>query len=153
MLPNDINRLRETVALSFSKFMGFFAVHSLLSADGQTIVADVQGAAVGFAKLTEFQIGACKFSCVLWIGVHPEFRGRGIASSLVNAGVKRLKEAGAKKVFASSQRRNVVAHTVLRRSGFRSVGFLELWAIFAGRIFEFYSAIWLAPGEVIFIHE
>ena len=37
MLPSDERKLREIVALSFSRFMGFFAVHSLLSEEGQVL--------------------------------------------------------------------------------------------------------------------
>lgn len=152
MLPTDRDTLREIIALSFSRFMGFFAFHSLLSEEGQVLVADFCGMAVGFAKLIDFKIGECKFGCILWIGVHPEFRRKGIAVALTNAGVQRLKDGGARKVFASSQRRNTAAHALLSRSGFKSMGLLELWRIFGGRVFQLYNAIWLAPGEIIFMH-
>lgn len=152
MLPSDLDRLRETVALSFSKLMGFFAVHSLLSQDGQTIVADVQGVAVGFAKLIAFQIGGGKFGCVLWVATHPDFRRMGIASALASEGIRNLKIDGAQAVFASTQGRNARAMSVLSRVGFRRVGFRELWRLFGGRVFQFYSDIWLAPGEVILMH-
>jgi RimJ/RimL family protein N-acetyltransferase len=56
-------------------------------------------------------------------------------------------------VFASTQRRNIVAQNVLTRNGFRRVGFLDLWRIFRGRVFEFYSDIWLAPGEIVLMHD
>jgi ribosomal protein S18 acetylase RimI-like enzyme len=153
MLPSDEGKLRELVALSFSRLMGFFAVHSLLSEEGQVLVADVQGYAVAFVKLIKFQIGGGEYGCVLWIGVHPEFRRKGVASALTKEGIRRLKQEGAKAVFASTQRRNIAAQNVLSRSGFRRVGFLGLWRIFRGRIFEFYSDIWLAPGEIVLMHE
>lgn len=153
MLPSDEAKLRENVALSFSRFMGFFAVHSLLSEDGQVLIADAEGEAIAFGKLIEFQIGGTKYGCVLWMGVHPEYRRNGVASALTAEGIQRLKQDGAKAVFASTQRRNVAAQNVLSRTGFRKMGFSELWRRFRGRIFEFYSDIWLAPGEVVLMHD
>jgi ribosomal protein S18 acetylase RimI-like enzyme len=153
MLPSDTTRLREIVVLSFSKFMGFFAVHSLLSEEGQVLVAESEATIVGFVKLIEFQLGGGKFGCILWIGVHPEFRRKGIASSLTNEGINHLKQDGAKTVFASTQRRNIGAQNLLIRNGFRTVGFLQLWRLFNWRVFEFYGDIWLAPGEIVLMHD
>ena len=149
MLPTDAGRLKEIAALSFSKFMGFFAVHSLFSEEGQVIISEAQGTAVGFAKLIDFQIEGCKFGCILWIAVHPDFRRKGVASALTTEGLLRLKNNGAKAVFASTQRRNIVAQNLLLQKGFRKMSFIDFWRIFKGRVFEFYADIWLAPGEVV----
>lgn len=152
MMQSDVDRLREIAGLSFSRFMGFFAVHSLFSEDGQVLVSGVQGAVVGFAKLIDFQVGGSKFGCILWIAVHPDFRRKGVARALTTEGIQRLKQGGAKAVFVSTQRRNAVALSALSRTGFRRMGFLELWRLFGWRVFQFYSDIWLAPGEVVLIH-
>jgi ribosomal protein S18 acetylase RimI-like enzyme len=133
--------------------MGFFAVHSLFSEDGQVLVSEIQGLVVGFAKLIDFKVGGSKFGCILWIAVHPDFRRKGVASALTNAGMKCLKGDGAKAVFASTQRRNIRAQNVLKQAGFRKMGFVDLWHIFKGRIFAFYSDIWLAPGEIVLMHD
>ena len=153
MSSRDVNRVREIVALSFSKLMGFFALHSILSEEGKVLVAENDGKVVGFAKIIEFQIGGDKFGCILWIGVHPLLRRKWIGSSLTNEGIHRLKQDGAKTVFASTQRRNIGAQNVLIRNGFRRIGFLDLWHIFRGWVFEFYSDIWLAPGEIVLMHD
>ena len=153
MSPSDASRLREIVALSFSRLMGFFAVHSLLSEEGQVLVSESEATVVGFAKLIEFQIGDGKFGCILWIGVHPELRRKGVASSLTNEGILHLKQDGAKMVFASTQRRNIVAQNLLIRNGFRKMGFLQLWRLFSWRVFEFYGDIWLAPGEIVLMQD
>ena len=152
MLPTDVDRLMQIAALSFSRFMGFFAVHSLLSEEGQVLVSEVQGTAVGFAKLIEFNVGTDKIGCILWIAVHPDFRRKGIAVALTNGGLQALKGDGSKAVFASTQRRNIAAQNVLCQLCFRKVGFVDLWRIFKGRVFEFYGDIWLAPGEVVLMH-
>jgi ribosomal protein S18 acetylase RimI-like enzyme len=153
MLPADESRLKEIVGLSFSRLMGFFAIRSLFSDEGQVVVGETQGNVVGFAKLIELQVGGDKFGCILWIAVHPEFRRKGIASALTIEGVRRLKKKGAKVVFASVQRRNVHALSVMSRNGFRRMSFRQLWRLFKWRVFELYSDIWLAPGEVVLMHE
>ena len=131
--------------------MGFFAVHSIFSDEGQVLVSEAQGTVVGFAKLIEFQVGPRKFGCILWIAVHPQFRRNGIASALTTEGIQRLKQDGAEAVFASTQRRNSGALSVFSQNGFRRMGFLELWRFFNWRVFEFYGDIWLAPGEIVFM--
>ena len=70
---------------------------------------ETQETIAGFVKLTEFQIGGSKFGCILWIAVHPQFRRKGIASTLMTKGIQRLKLDGARAIFASTQRRNVAA--------------------------------------------
>ncbi|HYB92806.1 MAG TPA: GNAT family N-acetyltransferase, partial [archaeon] len=153
MIPNDAGGLKEIIDISFSRFMRFFALHSIQE-EQQVLVCDTQEAVTaGFVKLIDIQLVGGKFGCILWIAVHPQFRRRGIATALVNAGLGYLKDAGAKAVFASVQRRNNTALTVFTRQGFRKMGFLELWRLFGWRVFEFYSDIWLAPGEIVLMHD
>ena len=153
MSPADGDRLREIAALSFSRFMGFFAVHSLFSHEGQVLVTEVEGKAVGFAKLIEFQVGTNKFGCILWLAVHPQFRRKGVATALVNAGTTRLRNDGAMAVFASVKRRNAASLAVFSSQCFRKMGFSDLWRLFGWRTFKFYRDIWSAPGEVILMHD
>ncbi len=152
MMPSDADSVKQIIDVSFSRFLGFFALHSL-SEEGAVFVAEAQGAVVGFVKLISFQVGSAKFGCIFWIAVHPHFRRKGVASALTNEGTQQLKKDGAKAVFASTQRRNTGALRVLTLNGFRRMGFLELWRLFGGRVFAFYRDIWLAPGEVVLMHE
>ena len=89
---------------------------------------------------------------LLWIAVHPNFRRKGIAAKITNSGIQWLKQSGSNAVFASTQRKNVAALSVLSRQDFRKMGFLTLLRLFGWRVFKFYGEIWLAPGEVVFMH-
>ena len=153
MVPSDASRLKEIVALSFPRFMGFFATHSLFSEEGQVLVSETHGKVVGFAKLIEFNLGSGKFGCILWVAVHPQFRRKGIATALLKAGTTHLKADGSRAVFASVQRRNVASLEVFSRQSYRKMGFLELRRIFGWRVFKFYSDIWFAPGEIVLMHD
>jgi ribosomal protein S18 acetylase RimI-like enzyme len=137
--------------LSFPRFFRFFATHSL-NEEGEVLVSETQGTAIGFAKLVEFQVGGGKFGCILWLAVHPQFRRKSIASTLVNAGTELLKHDGARAVFASVQRRNIASLTVFSKEGFGKMGFLGLWRLFGWRVFKIYEDIWYAPGEIVLIH-
>jgi ribosomal protein S18 acetylase RimI-like enzyme len=78
MLPTDEAKVKEIIDLSFSAFMGFFALRSVRS-EGQVLVCEAHGAVLGFAKIIDFKIGGEKFGCILWIAVHPKFRRKGVA--------------------------------------------------------------------------
>ena len=151
MKPNDTDQVKEIIDLSFSRFMGLFAFISVRDEEGETIVAEAQGTVVGFTKLIDFKIAGIKYGCILWIAVHPEFRRKGFANALTTEGIKRLKLAGAKCLFASVQRRKIGPQIVLTQNGFRRARFLELWHLFGSRVLQFYGDIWLAPGEVVLI--
>ena len=152
MAPDDRDKLKQIIDISFPRFLRFFATHSLHE-EGEVLVSETQGIVVGFAKLVEFNLGGGKFGCILWLAVHPQFRRKGIASALVNAGTMRLKDNGAKAVFASVQRRNAASLSVFSRQYFRKMGFLGLWRLFGWRAFKFYSDIWFAPGEIVLMHD
>ena len=50
------------------------------------------------------------FGCVLWVAVHPEFRRKGLASALVEAGTKSLKQRRSKSGFCfDSEKKHGVA--------------------------------------------
>jgi ribosomal protein S18 acetylase RimI-like enzyme len=152
IVPSDTDRVKQIIDLSFPRFFRFFATHSLHE-EGEVLVSETEGLVVGFAKLIDFNLGGGKFGCILWLAVHPQFRRKGIASALVNAGTTRLKDDGARAVFASVQRRNAASLAVFSRQCFRKMGFLGLWRLFGWRAFKFYSDIWFAPGEIVLIHD
>ena len=153
MVPGDARRLEEIVDVSFSWFLRFFALQSIRE-KGQVLVSEALGAGVvGFVKLIGVQVGSGKFGCILWVAVHRQFRRRGIAGGLVNAGFRFLKHAGAKAVFASVQRRNTASLRVFGRQGFRRMGFSELRRLFGWRVFQLYGAIMRAPGEIVLMRD
>lgn len=151
-MPSDSGMLREIVDLSFSRFLGFFAVHSLHE-EGQVLVIETKGTVVGFVKLVGFQVSGVKFGCISWVSVHPKFRRKGIATALLNAGTMRLKADGAKAIFASVQKRNIASLSVFNTQGFREMGFVELRRLFSWRVFEFYRDIWHGPREIVLMHD
>jgi ribosomal protein S18 acetylase RimI-like enzyme len=150
---DDRAELKVIIDLSFPRFFRFFASHSLNSEEGKVLVAETNGVISGFDKLIEFNVGAGKYGCILWIAVHPSYRRRGIALNLINSGVDSLKKDDAQTVFASTQRRNNAALATLGKAGFRRMGFVGLWRVFGWRVLSFYREIWYAPGEIVLMHD
>jgi len=135
-------------AMSVSRFFEYFATHSLYS-KGQVLVSEADGTAVGFAKLAQFHVRGEKFGCILGVAVHPQFRRKGIATALVNAGTNSLKSEGAEAVFATVTKGNAASLAVFRKQGFRKMSFLRLWRLFGWGVFKFYKNIWYSFGETV----
>jgi ribosomal protein S18 acetylase RimI-like enzyme len=152
MAHSDLRQVKQVIDTSFPRFYRYFSFHSVQE-EGQVLVAELKGIIVGFAKLIDFKIGVNKYGCILWIAVHPSFRRKCIALKITNIATQYLKQDGAKAVFASTQRRNVGALSVLRLEGFRRMRFVGLWHLFGWHVFQFYSAIWFAPYEVVLMHD
>jgi len=60
------------------------------------------------------------------VGVHPEFRGRGIAGTLTRALLQQLNDLNAEGVIVVTQGRNIAAQRLYQSCGFRSKT-MELW--------------------------
>jgi ribosomal protein S18 acetylase RimI-like enzyme len=151
-VQNDKDSLEEIIGLSFPRFFRFFASRSLNS-EGTVVVSEAKRRVVGFAKLTEFNVGGGGFGCVLWLAVHPDFRRQNVGAELVEAGTNHLLSHQAGAVFASTQRRNSASLATFRKTGYRRVGFLGLWRIFGWRVFSLYRKMWYAPGEIVLMHD
>ncbi len=150
---NDYIKIKEIIDLSFPDSSVILPINSVISENGKVLVSEDQSGISGFAKLIEFSINSKKYGCILWIAVHPSCRHKGIAYSLTNASIDFLKNRGAQTVFASTQTRNKAAQATLGKACFKRANFLGLWRVFGWRVLSFYSEIWYAPGEVIFIHK
>ncbi len=150
---NDKTGLKEIVDVSFPRFFRFFAMQSLNSESGKTLVGEKCGKIVGFAKLTDFLAGKLRCGCILWLAVHPSHRREEVASMLVQAGVADLKRRGVEKIFVSVQRRNKASLATFSRNGFERTGLMSLRRIFGWRILQFYGDIWYAPGELVLMLE
>jgi len=151
MESSDMNSLEQITHTSFPRFFRDIATHSQYS-EGQVLVSETQGTAVGFVKLVKFHVGGGKFGCILGVAVLPQFRRKGIATGIVKAGTKCLKNDGAIAVFATAERINFASLAVFNKTGFRRMGFLSLWRLFGWRIFEFYRDIRFALGQIVLMY-
>ncbi|MGE5575290.1 MAG: hypothetical protein ACM3UL_04070, partial [Ignavibacteria bacterium] len=75
------------------------------------------------------------------------------ALNLTSASLKTLKNEGSKAVFASTQIRNTSAKGALGKAGFKRMSFFNLIHLFGWRVFSFYSEIWYAPGEIVYMRD
>jgi L-amino acid N-acyltransferase YncA len=148
MTHKDLPQVQQIINLSFGRFFRIFASQSLHE-EGQVLVSETESRIVSFAKLTKFSLKEANCACILWIVTHPQFRGKGIASGILNEALQLLKLQGVVAVFASVGRRNSPSLKLFGMHGFRKMGFLDLWEIFRLNIFRLYSDIWYAPREIV----
>ena len=149
---DDLPRLKKIIDLSFPLFFRYFAAHSVSDLEEPTLVFQVNGEIVAFAKQTQFCIKQVKYGCLLWIAVDPEFRRQGTALALTNAALDWQKINGASVIFASVQRSNKASLGALEKAGFVRTGFRSLRCLFGWRVFQFLIDIWFAPGELVLAH-
>ena len=135
-------------AMSVSRFFQYFATHTVYS-KGHVLVSEADGAAIGFAKLAEFHVSGNKFGCILGVAVHPQFRRKGIGTSLVNTGTRCLKSEGAEAIFATVNKGNAASLAVFKKQGFRKMSFLRLWRLFRWQVFKFYKNIFYSFGDIV----
>jgi ribosomal protein S18 acetylase RimI-like enzyme len=85
----------------------------------RVLVAEVEGAVVGYATSwfdTEDRVGEVSNNAV-----HPAWRGRGIATALIAAAIRRLLADGAQVLRVSTLEQDLPAQRVYERLGFRSM--------------------------------
>jgi ribosomal protein S18 acetylase RimI-like enzyme len=150
-LPQDEPELKTIIDASFPRFFRFFALHSIKSQQGATLLGIDEGSVVGFAKLIWFTIKNQQYGCILWLAVHPNQHRKGYATTLVNAGTTYLQTHGSKAVFASATRNNKASLATFYKVGYSKIDFLGLWRRFGFAVFKFYRAIWYAPAEIVLI--
>lgn len=90
---------------------------SLVEADGPRLVAEVDGVVVGYVAA---ETQSDRSGYIDYLGVDPEWRGRGAGRSLVMAATDRLIELGATGVHLTVRESNLAA-----RNLYASLGFVE----------------------------
>ena len=124
----DEDRLRFIQNLSFAKHWGYSPnrledVHykvrmGLFSFDDILLVLDGD-TPVGF-NWTRLERG--DKGTQGWIGMmgaHPEYRGKGLGTSIMRAGVQYLRDSGASRIDLTVDSQNPSAHRIYRAGGFR----------------------------------
>lgn len=94
-------------------------------AEAVFLVTDIHAGIVGFSSARGSSVGLN--------GVHPEFRGRGIGSGLVELACFWLRDAGCDYALVSTQRHNAPAFKMYWKAGFRVQGMA-------------YDYHWIKPG-------
>jgi L-amino acid N-acyltransferase YncA len=94
-----------------------------LGARGPLLVAEVDGAVVGFARVSAYS-GREVYAGIGEYGIYlgPSARGGGIGTRLLEALAQAAEQAGYHKLTAKLFTSNQASHALARRCGFRTVG-------------------------------
>jgi ribosomal-protein-alanine N-acetyltransferase len=116
---DDIGTLLRVDARCFEPFWRYDETHmARFSRIGRLALAEISGEAVGYTLCTiddgESLLGR--------LCVSPEWRRRGIGSTLLSAAVQQVREQGGTRVTLSTQTGNAASQALYRRAGFRDTG-------------------------------
>lgn len=88
---------------------------------------------------------------ILWLAIHPKFRRKGIASSLIDHSIEYFKKYKVNIIYVSVKRDNISALNLFQRKGFRKINFHKLIKIYSYKIIEFYLKMRIAPREIVLV--
>ncbi len=111
---------------------------------GRMFVVEVDGLPVGMNRVRFLEDGSAWFEGVR---VHPEFRGRGLASMLGENSMRLARERGVKVIRLTSASRNKTAHRQIARIGFEEASRISVYEPPKGRKFAAQEGVRLARED------
>ncbi len=97
----------------------------LADRQGQVIVGELAGHVVALSKIT---FTAPDEVWLEGMRVHPEYRGRRIASDFLDYSLSHARDHGARVVRLGTGDHNMAAHAILARAGMERIGSYVLWS-------------------------
>lgn len=117
---SDIDRVIEIERISFPTPWPkeIFKREVQRSFDGLYLVVEMDGAVQGYTGI----IKILDVGHITTMAVHPDFRGRGLATNLLFELITRAKKMGTRYMTLEVRESNVMAQNLYRRFGFSEVG-------------------------------
>ncbi len=112
----EIEQVRDIIRRIFSELHAYYALKGLKN--HRLLVAVCDGNVVGFIQFKLVQSGNVRIGHIYYMGVLPEYRGRGIGTELVKCAEKELVSKGADCIIASTQRRNQPVIKIFTKLGY-----------------------------------
>jgi ribosomal-protein-alanine N-acetyltransferase len=98
------------------EFWGEELLRNWVAGDDVMLVVEAEGQVVGF-MLTQLH-KATKAGYLSDVAIHPDWRGQGVGSQLIEAVLARLKERGIEYVYGLTKVENDKIHGLLKKFGF-----------------------------------
>ncbi|MDE4542503.1 ribosomal protein S18-alanine N-acetyltransferase [Thermoanaerobacterium sp. R66] len=120
MVKSDIDKVMEIEYLSFSVPWSFesFVMEVTKNSCAHYIVAEVDGKVAGYGG---FWVVVDE-GHITNIAVHPDFRGQGVGSAIVEGLIELAKTKGITSMTLEVRESNLVAQSLYKKYGFRPVG-------------------------------
>lgn len=114
----------QTIDGAVRQWYGEDGFEEILAADDKTIlVAERDGEVVGFAESVLLSDGTAD---LLWLHVHPDYRGNGVGSALFEATRETLRDKGATRFRGRVLTINETGNTFYENQGFEKAGVDEI---------------------------
>ncbi|AEF16719.1 MULTISPECIES: ribosomal protein S18-alanine N-acetyltransferase [Thermoanaerobacterium] len=120
MVKSDIDKVMEIEYLSFSVPWSFesFVMEVTKNSCAHYIVAEVDGQIAGYGG---FWVVVDE-GHITNIAVHPDFRGQGVGSAIVEGLIELAKNKGITSMTLEVRESNLVAQSLYKKYGFKPVG-------------------------------
>ncbi len=115
---NEVEQVKRIIEVSFSGWHVYYALRGLRGHMLLVGVDSCSGRVVGFIQYKVVRSGRVKIGHMYYMAVHPDYRGRGVGSMLVEACERELVRLGVDVIIASTQEDNVPVIRIFRRFGY-----------------------------------
>lgn len=105
--------IEDLISKSLSSFDTYYALKNINSS--KILVLKLQNKEVGFAELKR----RGKIGVIFYIGILPEYRGKGLGKTLVTRAEEYFKDKGATLVIASTRSWNIPAVKMFKSLGYK----------------------------------
>ncbi len=140
----ELEQVRNIIKRIFSEIHAYYALKGLKN--HRLLIAVYDGNVVGFVQFKLVQSGNVKIGHIYYMGVLPEYRGKGIGTELARRAEKELIEKGADCIIASTQRRNLPVIRIFAKLGYIITDWEEAASIvksMGAEIEDSYDLMWL----------
>ncbi len=115
---DEIEQVKRVIELSFPEWHAYYALKGLRN-HRLLIAVDVGSRQViGFIQYKVVSSGKVKIGHIYYMAVHPDYRGRGIGTRLVEACESELLRLSVDVIIASTQEDNIPVIRIFRKLGY-----------------------------------
>jgi len=141
---DELNEVRRIIEQIFPEIHAYYALKGLRN--HRILVAVEDNRVVGFIQFKVVKSGNVNIGHIYYMGVLPEFRGRGIGTELVCKAEEELIKRRADCIIASTQRRNIPVIRIFSKLGYAITDWdhvAEILKSMGADIEDSYDLMWL----------
>jgi len=115
---DEIKQVKEIIEVSFPEWHAYYAVKGLKNHRLLVAIDSCSRRVVGFIQYKVVSSGRVRIGHMYYMAVHPDYRGRGIGTRLVEMCEHELLRLNVDVIIASTQEDNVPVIKIFRKLGY-----------------------------------
>ena len=127
----------------------YWSIKNIKNCD-KVFVAEVNGEVVGVVEIEFSTLSDGLHGQIGYIFVHPNYRGLGVASRLLEESIRYIKLRGAKHVWALTTSDNIATRFLFKSNGFSEISFKDMSKKLSKRdLMKLLRDMYYWPGDII----